>query len=108
MYSSQVALPGKVREEVKELTGTLKDNLGRVVQHGKRADSIVKNMLLHSREGSGERRPVDVKRWSKKASIWPITVLEPKSRVSILRWSDLLTLRLVKSTPFPRKSLASY
>jgi signal transduction histidine kinase len=29
-------------------------------QHGKRADSIVKNMLLHSREGSGERRPVDV------------------------------------------------
>jgi PAS domain S-box-containing protein len=55
-----VALPGKVREEVKGLTGTLKDNLGRVVQHGKRADSIVKNMLLHSREGSGERRPVDV------------------------------------------------
>jgi len=31
-----------------------------VVQHGKRADSIVKNMLLHSREGSGEHRPVDV------------------------------------------------
>jgi two-component system NtrC family sensor kinase len=55
-----VALPGKVREEVKELTGTLKDNLGRVVQHGKRADSIVKNMLLHSREGSGEHRPVEV------------------------------------------------
>jgi PAS domain S-box-containing protein len=55
-----VALPGKVREEVKELTGTLKDNLGRVVQHGKRADSIVKNMLLHSREGSGEHRATDV------------------------------------------------
>jgi two-component system, NtrC family, sensor kinase len=55
-----VALPGKVREEVKELTCTLKDNLGRVVQHGKRADSIVKNMLLHSREGSSERRPVGV------------------------------------------------
>jgi PAS domain S-box-containing protein len=55
-----VALPGKVREEIKELTGTLKDNLGRVVQHGKRADSIVKNMLLHSREGSGEHRPVEI------------------------------------------------
>jgi two-component system, NtrC family, sensor kinase len=55
-----VALPGKVREEVKELTGTLKDNLGRVVQHGRRADSIVKNMLLHSREGSGERRPAEI------------------------------------------------
>jgi signal transduction histidine kinase len=55
-----VALPGKVREEVEELTGTLKYNLGRVVQHGKRADSIVKNMLLHSREGSGEHRPVEI------------------------------------------------
>jgi signal transduction histidine kinase len=30
------------------------------VQHGKRADAIVKNMLLHSREGSGEHRPVNV------------------------------------------------
>ena len=38
----------------------LKGNLEKVVQHGKRADSIVKNMLLHSREGSGEHRPVDI------------------------------------------------
>ena len=30
------------------------------MQHGKRADSIVKNMLLHSRQGSGEHRPVDI------------------------------------------------
>src|SRR4029078_4997652 len=31
-----------------------------VVEHGKRADSIVKNMVLHSREGSGEHRVVDI------------------------------------------------
>jgi signal transduction histidine kinase len=30
------------------------------VQHGKRADSIVKNMLLHSRQGSAEHRSVDI------------------------------------------------
>ena len=30
------------------------------MQHGKRADSIVKNMLLHSREGSGEHRAVAI------------------------------------------------
>ncbi len=35
-------------------------NLDKVVSHGKRADSIVKNMLLHSREGSGERTSVNV------------------------------------------------
>ena len=46
--------------EITELTNTLRDNLDKIVQHGKRADAIVKNMLLHSREGSGEHRPVDV------------------------------------------------
>jgi two-component system NtrC family sensor kinase len=55
-----VALDDKKREELDELTNMLKGNLERVVQHGQRADSIVKNMLLHSREGSGERRPVDL------------------------------------------------
>jgi GAF domain-containing protein len=51
---------GRIREEVDEITGLLKDNLEKVVQHGKRADSIVKNMLLHSREGSGDHRPTDI------------------------------------------------
>src|SRR5262249_22714471 len=50
----------KARAEIKELTDTLRGNLDRVVQHGKRADAIVKNMLLHSREGSGEHRSVDI------------------------------------------------
>jgi signal transduction histidine kinase len=45
--------------EISELTNTLRDNLDKIVQHGKRADAIVKNMLLHSREGSGEHRLVD-------------------------------------------------
>jgi signal transduction histidine kinase len=49
----------KTRAEITELTNTLRDNLDKIVQHGKRADSIVKNMLLHSREGSGEHRLVD-------------------------------------------------
>ena len=43
-----------------EITDTLQGNLDKIVQHGKRADAIVKNMLLHSREGSGEHRLVDV------------------------------------------------
>jgi signal transduction histidine kinase len=54
------SLDDKTREEIDELTRMLKTNLEKVVQHGKRADSIVKNMLLHSREGSGEHRPADI------------------------------------------------
>jgi len=56
----QATLADNIRAEVRELTGLLKDNLEKVVQHGKRADSIVKNMLQHSREGSGEHRPTDI------------------------------------------------
>jgi two-component system NtrC family sensor kinase len=50
----------KARAEVNELTNTLRGNLDKVVQHGKRADAIVKNMLLHSRQCSAEHRPVDI------------------------------------------------
>ena len=53
-------LDDKKREEIDELTHMLKGNLDKVVQHGKRANSIVKNMLLHSREGAGERRLIDL------------------------------------------------
>ena len=48
------------RTEMNELAEMLRGNLDKVVQHGKRADAIVKNMLLHSRQGLGEHRSVDV------------------------------------------------
>jgi len=48
------------REEAGDLIGMIDGNLDKVVSHGRRADSIVKNMLLHSRDGSGERGAVNV------------------------------------------------
>jgi two-component system, NtrC family, sensor kinase len=56
----QATITDNIRAEVDELTGLLKDNLEKIVQHGKRADSIVKNMLLHSREGTSDHRPADI------------------------------------------------
>ena len=55
-----VSLSEEKRNEIADLIGTLHGNLDKVVHHGKRADAIVKNMLQHSREGSGEHRPVDI------------------------------------------------
>ena len=55
-----VHLDDAVHAEVGELMNTLKGNLAKVEQHGQRADSIVKNMLLHSREGSSEHRPISI------------------------------------------------
>jgi len=45
---------------VDELSELLQSNLEKVVQHGKRADSIVKNMLLHSRDRSGDHMRVNI------------------------------------------------
>jgi len=57
---AEAKLGDKLRSEIGEIADMLQGNLDKVVQHGKRADSIVKNMLLHSRSGSGEHRPVDI------------------------------------------------
>ena len=61
----QAALEGATmdadqRSEIDELSEMIKGNLTKVVQHGRRADSIVKNMLLHSRKGAGEHRSVEI------------------------------------------------
>lgn len=48
------------RDDAQDLMATVTENLKKIDQHGRRADSIVKNMLLHSREGSGEKQVVDL------------------------------------------------
>jgi two-component system, NtrC family, sensor kinase len=53
-------LDTKLQTEISEIADMLQGNLNKVVQHGKRADSIVKNMLLHSRQGSGDHRRIDI------------------------------------------------
>jgi signal transduction histidine kinase len=49
-----------MQASVDELSELLQSNLEKVVQHGKRADSIVKNMLLHSRDRSGDHMRVNI------------------------------------------------
>lgn len=46
--------------EQKELISDVKLNLEKVVHHGKRADSIVKGMLMHSRSGVSEKQVTDI------------------------------------------------
>jgi signal transduction histidine kinase len=43
-----------------DLLNDLKQNLEKIHHHGKRADSIVKGMLQHSRASSGEKQPTDI------------------------------------------------
>lgn len=55
-----VVASGELRAEIEALTEMIKRNLEKIVQHGKRADSIVKNMLLHSRQGAGDRTSTNI------------------------------------------------
>jgi len=48
------------RAEIHETFEMLTSNLEKIGEHGKRADGIVKSMLAHSRESSGERQNVNV------------------------------------------------
>jgi signal transduction histidine kinase len=50
---------GDIREAT-ALLGNLKENEAKINLHGKRADSIVKSMLQHSRSGSGVKEIADV------------------------------------------------
>ena len=52
-------LQNKNYEEVADILENLKQNLAKINEHGKRADSIVKGMLLHSRGSSGEKALTD-------------------------------------------------
>ena len=54
------ALDDDKRAEVDETINMLTGNLGKIVEHGRRADGIVRSMLEHSRGTSGERRSVDL------------------------------------------------
>ena len=47
-------------EEVKAIAKDIRDNELKIVQHGKRADAIVKGMLQHSRTSSGLKEPTDI------------------------------------------------
>ena len=47
-------------DEVIAICQDLKENLGKINHHGKRADSIVKGMLQHSRANSGQKEPTDI------------------------------------------------
>lgn len=47
-------------DEILELLKDIEGNVKKILEHGRRADSIVRSMLLHSRGVSGQRSEVDV------------------------------------------------
>jgi signal transduction histidine kinase/ligand-binding sensor domain-containing protein len=48
------------KKELNDLMTNIEENEKKIVHHGRRADSIVKSMLLHSRSNSGVKEPADI------------------------------------------------
>jgi len=46
--------------EAEKIAVDISQNLEKIVHHGRRADSIVKNMLQHSRQSTGHKEPTDI------------------------------------------------
>jgi PAS domain S-box-containing protein len=57
---AMAALEAGQRDGLEDVVATLKGNLEKIAQHGKRADGIVRSMLEHSRGSSGEWRKIDL------------------------------------------------
>ncbi len=55
-----LSVPEAQAQELNPLLNDITENLHKIAQHGKRADNIVKNMLLHSRQQSGQLEPTDI------------------------------------------------
>jgi signal transduction histidine kinase len=55
-----VSVDGDGKAAIDELAEMLSGNLAKIAEHGQRADSIVKNMLMHARQGSSEHRLVEI------------------------------------------------
>jgi signal transduction histidine kinase/methyl-accepting chemotaxis protein len=53
-------LPEKEKEYLLEITSDIRSNAMKINDHGKRADSIVRGMLLHSRGKSGDKQMTDI------------------------------------------------
>lgn len=55
------------RDDAEDLFETVRENLVKIAEHGQRADSIVKNMLLHSRDGPSERQTANLNALAEEA-----------------------------------------
>ncbi len=65
---SKLKEKSQAREELEYILKDIHGSLSKINEHGKRADSIVQSMLMHSRTGSGKKEPTDLNKLVKEAA----------------------------------------
>ncbi len=89
-----------------DLLNDLEANLTKITDHGRRADSIVQGMLLHSRGRKGEKYTRTSTSSSRKPSTWLITAFARRIRPSISPSRKISTRRSSLSRSYRRTSAA--
>ena len=56
----KIELQNNNKEDAIAIADDVKQNLEKILHHGKRADAIVKGMLQHSRAGVGQKESTDI------------------------------------------------
>ena len=82
--------PGK-RAQIVETIGMLTGNLEKIVEHGRRADGIVRSMLQHSRGGSGDWQATDLNALVEEALNLAYHGARAQDPISTSRGSSTLT-----------------
>jgi len=81
-------LPEDARDEIESILDDLTSNLGKINQHGKRADGIVRSMLDHSRAQSGDRRAVDLNALLKQYADLAYHAMRAKDQRFNVTWEE--------------------
>jgi signal transduction histidine kinase len=85
----------KTEEERAGLIKILEENLTRIEQHGKRADSIVKRMLMHSRTQPGDKQATDINRLCEEA----LSLAYQNAKVSIPEFKSMIEKNYLENIP---------
>lgn len=60
LRKSRKKMLGNTYDQVREILEDLEENAGMIYQYGKRADRIVRSMMIHNQEGLQDRRPTNL------------------------------------------------
>ncbi|MDE0035918.1 MAG: HAMP domain-containing sensor histidine kinase [Deltaproteobacteria bacterium] len=95
-------VPGDARDEIDGMLDGLAFNLGKINEHGKRADGIVRSMLDHSRGRSGDRRAVDLNALLKQYADLAYHAMRARDRRFNVTWEEDFDTRIDEVITVPQ------
>ena len=81
---AKARIPEAELEDIKDILSGLRENVDKIKEHGDRAISIIRGILLYSRGKEDEFMPTQIQKLTKNMCGWLIMPCGPIIRISIL------------------------